>query len=218
MYNEFQFTRDFILAYPSHSSHTKKKHIAMAYAYYMHGFMQGKEGEGLMLGLIAHLKDAVKKYGSVLDDPADNKSKHNKKGKIFTTTRNGVWQIFYNDAFVLGGIHAHAPAVLVGLNKFENGFMEKVIEKGQTTGFDNALQLDFGIDKYGLRVTQREILGLINFGYKRGNVGDNTGFKCVNTKIADNASLYEYERLISGIVSAMGEDFNCSDNAKAKAY
>ena len=212
-YNEFQFTNDFIRAYPSHSSSASRKHIKMAYTYYMHGYMQAENGDGLTLGLIEHLKDAVRKYGSVLDGAADG-SNHNPDGQIFTTTRDGVWQVFYNDSFVLGGIHAYAPATLVGLNKFENKFMEQMRDKGQKTGFSGALQLDFGVDRYGLRVTQREILGLTHFGYERGTVGDKTGFKCVYKKSADNATLYEYERLISGIVTAMG----CVEFSKAKAF
>lgn len=176
-----------------------------AYTYYCHGLNQGST-DGLTIGLITHLQDKIKQMGSVMGTSAEDASWHNSAGKIFVDeSSKGKWQIWHNDAFILGGIHSHGNFQLVAPNAFEKWFEDKF---GDQLGFDGARQLDFITsrdpkEKFPLRVTQREVIGLNSFGYT-GSGTSTTSFVCKNTKQADDATLYMYQKKVNSLTKALG--------------
>ena len=176
-----------------------------AYTYYCHGLNQGRK-DGLTIGLIEHLQTKIKQMGSVLGKSAGDTSWHNSAGKIFVDESNqGKWKIWHNDSFILGGIHGHGSFQLVAVNAFEQWFKDKF---GDKLGFDGARQLDFVTskdpkEKYPLRVTQREVIGLNTFGYQ-GSGTDTTSFVCKNPEKADKATLFEYQKAVNSLTKALG--------------
>jgi len=101
--------------------------------------------------------------------PADWKNKNTQQQ--METMLGNRWSIWLNDAFILGGIHSHVPFSLVS----------DVSDYGDAKS-------DFAFN-----VTQRELIGLITFGYSRGEpTASGTGYKCTNTPLADGATFRAY--------------------------
>ena len=202
-YDNFsKFFLDFNKSYPA-AGYTQG---LRAYTYYCHGLSQGATREGLTIGLITHLKDKLKQMGSVLSS-SEESSWHNPEGKLFIDLSEKKWKIYHNDAFILGGIHSHAKFQLVAVNAFEDWFKEKFQDK-ELLGFKGARQLDFVTstktdEKFPLRVTQREVIGLNTFGYE-GSGESATLFKCKYTAQADAATLYKYQKAVNSLTKALG--------------
>lgn len=201
-YDNFsKFFMDFNKCYPD----AGYEQGVRAFTYYCHGLNQGTEG-GLTIGLIEHLQEKIKQMGSVLGASKDDPAWHNSTGKIFVDESNqNKWRIWHNDAFILGGIHSHGSFQLVAVNDFEKWFKDKYEEK---LGFNGARQLDFVTaidpeDKYPLRVTQREVIGVNSFGYT-GSGSDSTTFVCKITSQADSATLVKYQKAVNSLTRALG--------------
>lgn len=93
------------------------------------------------------------------------------------------WSIWLNDAFILGGIHHHAAFQLIS----------------------NADDLDYvdANNEFVFNVTQRELIGLITFGYSRGeSTAQGTGYRCTDTRLADSATFKGYIARVDELVAA----------------
>lgn len=83
----------------------------------------------------------------------------------------GRWSIWLNDSFILGGIHGHRTFYLVS----------DISDYGNPD------------DDFTFNVTQRELIGLVTFGYSRGEpTARGAEYKCTNTVLADGASFRAY--------------------------
>ncbi|WP_374401580.1 hypothetical protein [Niveibacterium sp.] len=189
------FKSDFLAAHKSTYQFDAKADFAQAAAafrYYLHGLEQGARS-GLNIGLIEHLQELLAKNKSVFDG-----------GGIFVDTSNqDRWRLFYNDAFILGGIHSHGPFTLVHTDRLEHGWV--AAGKDQRMGFAGAKQLDFHTgDTPYLRVTQREVLALNIFGYA-GSPGEDgsMAFKCTNPQLADSATFVRYKNEVGDLEGAL---------------
>jgi hypothetical protein len=80
------------------------------------------------------------------------------------------WSIWLNDSFILGGIHGHVAFELIS----------KVDPEPDPT------------NPYGYNVTQREIIGLVMFGYSPDRSTKKPTYKCTNTGLADGATFQVY--------------------------
>jgi hypothetical protein len=161
-----------------------------AYKIYLHGLKQGSS-DGLTIGLIQNLEDELKRGGSVFEG-----------GKIFVDQRHwkggdSRWKIFLNDCFILGGVHSQGAFVLVGLDQIVD----------HTSMVKKAGQLDYVKDPtgdYPLKVTQREVLALNNFGYSGGGIVDGKRtFTCTNPNLASAARLKNYKSLVDMFTAAV---------------
>lgn len=196
-YTRKEFVNDIGAAYPALS----ELECNFAYLYYLNARSQIQDG--VTIGLLQHLKDEVKKLGSIFDD-----------GKMCV---GDGWKIHFNDSFILGGIHGHCDFKLVGFNKWimpggpddKNSQLvpERGAKKDVVPGY-SGVQLDYVADNmipvsYGcLKVTQREIFALNEFGYRSEDAGDNRIFKCTNHVSADSASLRDYVALVGDLQTA----------------
>lgn len=86
------------------------------------------------------------------------------------TMLGNMWSIWLNDAYILGGIHGHVEFDLVS----------KVDLKPNPAG-------DFPFN-----VTQRELIGLLTFGYSTGLPPKLTTYRCTNLQLADSATFKTY--------------------------
>ena len=86
------------------------------------------------------------------------------------TMLGNMWSIWLNDAYILGGIHGHVEFDLVS----------KVDFKPNPAG-------DFPFN-----VTQRELFGLLMFGYSSGQPPKPTTYRCTNPQLADSATFKTY--------------------------
>jgi len=81
------------------------------------------------------------------------------------------WSIWLNDSFILGGIHSHRPFCLVS----------EISSHGDATA------------KFVFNVTQRELIGLVRFGYSKSEPTPlGTEYKCTKTLAADGATFRAY--------------------------
>lgn len=103
--------------------------------------------------------------------PADWKKKSPKEQ--MDIMMGNKWSIWLNDAFILGGIHSHSVFHLVS-------------DINSLAGNPNDAQ-------YPFKVTQRELIGLLKFGYS-GSAPHlkGTEYKCTNTQLADGATFKAY--------------------------
>ena len=204
-YDKFsEFFMDFNKAYPN----AGYEQSVRAFTYYCHGLKQGGAG-GLTIGLIQHLQEKLKHLKSVMGKSKTDPAWHNSDGKIFVdeSAKQNKWKIWHNDSFILGGIHSHGPFELVAPNCFEAWFEEKFGDIA-TLGFAGARQLDFvtsedADEAYPLRVTQREVIGLNEFGYVGSGEGLTT-FVCRQEPNADSANLVDYRKAVGSVTSALG--------------
>lgn len=150
-----------------------------AFSYYCAGLrLGGADSAGISIGLIEMLKKTEawknkKMDASVLKNP--------ESGTLFITDKanESLWEIWHNDAFILGGIHSLSRKgfTLVSADEWE----EKAIRPSDllnkaVAGFN---QLDFAdfTKERPLRVTQREIAGIQEFGYSKIERGANVVYK-----------------------------------------
>ena len=152
------------------------------FEYYKHARRQGS----LILGRLDDIKPLVEKYGTAFEGG---------KGQLLITPQGysdemhkkqlKKWSIWLNDCFILGGIHSHATFYLKG----------------------NPDALDYADEKseFVFNVTQRELIGLITFGYSRGNGHDPRGleYKCANGLLADAARFKSYGDKVGELSAAV---------------
>ena len=86
------------------------------------------------------------------------------------TMLGNMWSIWLNDAYILGGIHGHVEFDLVS----------KVDLKPNPNG------------AFPFNVTQRELIGLLMFGYSTGRPPKPTTYRCTNQQLADSATFKTY--------------------------
>jgi len=185
--NQYEFIVDFKNAWDAPDDEA-----ITAYVYYCAGLRLGRDGVGLSIGLVEMLKKSPEwqaggpnEAASVLRNP--------EKGKLFITDKPDLWKIQFNDAFILGGVHskgqfkAHNTADVESTFKSTTEFARYALE-----GYN---QLDFYTDNkdFPLRVTQREMAGLIMFGYDNTVSGKDTLFNCVDPVKADQATCQAYK-------------------------
>jgi hypothetical protein len=156
--------------------------IDILFEYYRHARGQ----TNLTLGRLADTQPLREKLGSAFDGGAAQLLLTPKASGFSTQTpasgKKSVqdqmesllgkrWSIWLNDSFILGGIHSHVPFTLVSdISDYED---------------PNA---DFTFN-----VTQRELIGLITFGYERGDpTAGGAQYKCTNTVLADGATFRAY--------------------------
>jgi hypothetical protein len=91
-----------------------------------------------------------------------------------TDKQGRKWSVWLNDSFILGGIHSHALFFL----KSNPDDLDRVDDKSE----------------FVFNVTQRELIGLITFGYSRGDESHPKGleYKCSDTRLADAATFKSY--------------------------
>lgn len=169
-----------------------------AFSYYCAGLrLGGADSAGISIGLIEMLKktEAWTKNemgASVLRNP--------ESGTLFITDKanESLWEIWHNDAFILGGIHSLSRKgfTLVSVNEWEKNTKPPAdLCNKAVAGFN---QLDFAdfTKEFPLRVTQREIIGIQKFGYSKIETGANVVYK-LNPKeqqSAENATLFDYRK------------------------
>jgi hypothetical protein len=115
------------------------------------------------------------------------------KGKLFITDIPDLWKIQFNDAFILGGIHSKGQFKAHNTSDVESTF-KRTSEFARHT-LEGYNQLDFYTDNkdFPLRVTQREMAGLIMFGYDNTVSGKDTLFNCIDPVKADQATFQAYK-------------------------
>lgn len=174
-----------------------------AFQYYVHGLRQGPN-HGLTIGLVEFLKSDVARHGSVFGDNPHAPIHHDSAGKIFTTSMTGVWKIYFNDAFILGGIHSHGRFELAAVKDWEPWVQKEVREQVGDVG-----QLDVwnahGSADFPMRVTQREVFALNIFGYEgdAALVNGRRQFRCTDTARASAATLVAYKSAVDSLMGAM---------------
>jgi hypothetical protein len=168
-----------------------------AFAYYLAGLrLGGMDAKGLSIGLTEKLKKTSdwKNNGpkaSILENP--------ESGTLFITEKDGLWEVFYNDSFILGGIHSLSRKgfTVRFISEAESSFKPKsdteifdAIEQGY-----NQLDIADMTKEFPIRVTQREILGLLHFGYDNAvEVNGDRVFYLSDVSRAKGATLVEYKR------------------------
>jgi len=185
--NYITFAQDFLQTWGGESDINGRD----AFAIYVHGLKQGPQ-DGLTIGLIPVLeKSIIPKDKSVFDG-----------GKIFVDmTEQRRWRIFLNDCFILGGIHSHGDFRLAGVDEVITGDKTLVDKPGSRPQLDYVKNPK---DKYNLKVTQREVLGLNTFGYTGGGIVDGYRvFKCTQPDAADGATLRSYRKIVTQMEDAL---------------
>ncbi|OCA52927.1 hypothetical protein [Photorhabdus namnaonensis] len=142
-------------------------------------------------------------------EKSENSWNPNAQGNILMVDK---WTDVINDCWVLGGIHRHADFHLMSAEAPSNLWNH---EQG-----------------YHI-VTAREILGLLNFGYKREKHGKQVIYRCKNPSSADRASLLPYRilmkkamgqgpssitKLISEQVTGFNEEIRAFDYSSLKSF
>jgi hypothetical protein len=157
--------------------------IDILYSYYQHALRQSS----LILGRLDDIKPLVGQHGTAFEGGS---------GALFVTPegyskemsdqQGKKWSIIRNDCFILGGIHGHATFYL------------------KTKDLD-ALNRVNDKNEFVFNVTQRELIGLITFGYSQGNASDPRGveFKCTDPGLADTASFRAYHSQVQELVGAL---------------
>ena len=155
--------------------------IEILFAYYNHARQQAS----LILGRLSDVKPLVEKYGTAFEGG---------KGQLLITPQGyssemdqkqgSKWSLWLNDCFILGGIHSHATFYLKS----------------------NPDALDY-LDKnnqFVFNVTQRELIGLITFGYSRSDRNDPRGleYKCTEGGLADAATFRSYIDQVQTLAAA----------------
>lgn len=193
-----EFRRDFIAAW------SVPEDCWRAFKYYVHGLKQGPN-HGLTIGLVEFLKGDVAAHGSVFGTDASAPIAHDRSGKIFTTPMDGAWKIYFNDAFILGGIHSHGRFELAAVTEWEPWVKQKVKDP-----VDGQNQLDIwnphASADFPMRVTQREVFALNIFGFEGMSGLNGNGrreFKCKDPGRASKATLVEYKNAVEAFVGAM---------------
>jgi hypothetical protein len=145
--------------------------IEILFEYYKHARRQS----GLILGRLDDIKPLAEKYGTAFEG-GKGQLLITPQGYNDETTRkqSAKWTVWLNDSFILGGIHGHALFYLKG----------------------NPDALDYADEKsrFVFNVTQRELIGLLTFGYSWGKGDDPRGleYKCTNALLADGATFKSY--------------------------
>jgi hypothetical protein len=99
------------------------------------------------------------------------------------TMMGNKWSIWLNDAFILGGIHSHAVFHLVS-------------DIGSLAGDPNA--------QFPFNVTQRELIGLLTFGYSGSALIKGSEYTCTDTQLADAATFKSYVKEMLSRESRVG--------------
>jgi len=176
-----------------------------AFQYYAHGLKQGPN-HGLTIGLVEFLKSDVARFGSVFGDDPNAPIHHSSGGRIFTTPIAGAWKIYFNDAFILGGIHSHGRFELAAVKDWEPWIQTQVRDQ-----VANAGQLDVwnahGSDDFPMRVTQREVFALNMFGYtgEASLVNGRRQFRCTDPARASSATLVAYKSAVEELMGALSQ-------------
>lgn len=170
-----------------------------AFAYYLAGLrLGGMDAKGLSIGLTEKLKKTSEwknngSQASIMEHP--------ESGTLFITEKKGLWEVYYNDSFILGGIHSlsrkgftvrFASESETDFKPPENTEIFEKISKGY-----NQLDIADMTKDYPFCVTQREILGLLHFGYDNAvEVNGDRVFYLSDATKAKNATLVEYKRFM----------------------
>jgi hypothetical protein len=172
-----------------------------AYTYYLHGLAQG-ERSGLTIGLIAHLQDDLRQGGSVFG-AIGTTGAHDPNGRIFVAPVDSLWTVYFNDAFIIGGIHSHGDFTLVAANILEPSVLPEVA--AQMPAGARQLDVVFNPDgNYPLRVTQRECIALGLFGYSATEQANGSViYHCATVAAADGATLTQYVQQVNALTAAL---------------
>ena len=122
-----------------------------------------------VVGRVPHL-NAAGLYGKVTSIPRRDEIRRWRTANLLKMDK---WSLAVNDSWVLGGIHRNAKFRLVSPRLMENLWNQN--------GF--------------YVVTAREILGLLNFGYKLEQIGPWQVFICKNLELASAADLVKYQQI-----------------------
>lgn len=169
-------------------------HIELCWGVYQNA-RHNKHGK-LVCGLISDLRDAKKALGgtNALHDGSvlNILNKYNKDGES--------WSTLVNDCWILGGIHAQLPFQLVS-NPSSQTFKAPNYVEGITN------------EKYMMRVTGRELIGLAHFGYqgcvnpnidsKSRELGVKYELRCFDKAKASQASLASYLKIVRHYAQVM---------------
>jgi hypothetical protein len=145
--------------------------IEILYAYYQHARGQ----KALIIGRLADTQALVDVHGTAFEGGRAALLLTPKGyNETMTKIQGKKWSIWLNDSFILGGIHSHADFYLV-------------------SNADALDHLDPGAE-HVFTVTQRELIGLITFGYSQGQKDHPNGlqYKCTNARLADAATFKSY--------------------------
>ena len=146
--------------------------IDILYAYYQHARGQ----RNLILGRLDDIKPLVAQHGTAFEGgkAALLVTPQGYNDEI-TKKQGGKWSIWLNDAFILGGIHGHSDFYLKSNNL---DALDRVDESSE----------------WVFNVTQRELIGLITFGYGQSGTTSPMGveYKCTDTRLADSATFKGY--------------------------
>lgn len=116
------------------------------------------DGQRLIAGVLDDLKDAHGVY---------DKTSVMRSGNILQV-HGTTWSILLNDCWIMGGIHGGATFELASYAEQKNLF--------------NLSHTDKDPDDYAFRVTGREILGLLHFGYSQSSCAPSSLSRSVGIK------------------------------------
>lgn len=176
------------------------------YYYYQAGRAVGRRG-ALKIGLYQHLTPLLAAQGSVFDVPPPPRFGGTRgfsgapAGNLFVerTGQSNRWKLFFNDCFILGGVHERAQFQLVNPTMAIN---DDTLEQNPAAGFAQLDYITENAPSWKLKVTQREVLGLTAFGYSSDNaMGYRRDFQCVKPAEADAATLPGYKQLVDAFAA-----------------
>ena len=138
---------------------------------YFEWYKLAKAQERIVLGREKDLQQVISKYGRA-----------GTGGAMLIGVK--TWNIWVNDSWILGGIHAHIPFYLFA-ETAKNWTYDAVYNEAQAANADPTRVLF---------VTTREITGLNLSGYQMTDAAhpDGKKFDCTQPVLADNASFKEY--------------------------
>ena len=162
--------------------------------YYRTAQVKARTG-ALKLGLYQNLLPLLGQFQSVFDQP--------NRGRLFIERPNdqGHWELYYNDCFILGGVHAQAQFELMDANRVM-ALPELATANQIHNGFNQMDYIGTNAPQWRFKVTQREIMGLNEFGYTSDNANGNVRtFQCQLPPKAGAATLRGYKRMVDDMAA-----------------
>ncbi len=179
---------------PYRNSPFQAAHVG--WGHYQTALTNARAGLIQKIGLFPHLQPLLPNFGSAFDNPP---------GRLFITRQGQQgWQLYFNDCFILGGIHGHATFELQNYDVPINGDPELAAVNQIQPGFEQLDHIGQNAPAYRLKVTQREVFGLNCFGYSEQNSQNNIRrMTCQLQPKADAATLRSYKEIVDEMAAVV---------------
>ncbi len=180
---------------PYRTSPFQAAHVG--WGHYQTALTNARAGRPQKIGLFPYLQPLLPNFGSAFDNPP---------GRLFITRQGQQgWQLYFNDCFILGGIHGHATFELENYDvSLEDHELAQDYEFRDRANFNQLDHIAHTAPGYRLKVTQREVLGLNSFGYSEQNSNNHVRtMTCQLQADADAATLQSYKHLVDEMAAVL---------------